>query len=176
MSQSGFEAHQSNNPREATALEEAQIDHIVDTQGLSYSLARASVLGVELDPQVDIEVDPLKPSLPGKPLSFPKSGHVRDFHDGGRDDAYRGGFAAHLEDKLNIPGEVVATLRAARDKTAFDNIVSDYQGDALDDPDSLESHKLRAIARWRAHISRHYPDLNSDQVNDVAKDMAEVLS
>lgn len=163
-----------------TPLQEAQIEHKVDTEGISYDLARSAICGVSSS------LPPVAPSgqtigtsdekIPGKPLQFPKSGHVRDFHDGGRKDEHRGGFASHLEGELEVPENVLATLKTGKDKRVFDSIVSDYQEDFDENPESMTSHQGRAIARWRSHIEKHYPELDTEQVNDLVRDMTEVIA
>jgi len=67
-----------------------KIDHIVETRGVSYEMARRIV-------GIDETTDEIRPSMPGKPLSFPRRGNVRDFHDAGRADQYRGGAQATEE-------------------------------------------------------------------------------
>ena len=70
--------------RPLTPDEERRIEHTMETRGISYAMARAIELGERLDDGKDTT-----PSrLPGKPLRFPPSGHVRDYEsDRDHDDA-----------------------------------------------------------------------------------------
>lgn len=161
---------------EPTPIQEAQIEHEVDTRGISYALARASVIGEKISSPDEATSDAPKESasvrkkLPGKPITYPKPGYVRDFHDGGRSNEDRNG---HFPP---APEEVLSMLRTGRDKIVFDNIVADYQEAREDDFQKLDSHRSRAIGRWRAHIEKHYSQLGEEAVKDLLQEMKDVLA
>src|SRR5689334_4756749 len=69
--------------READKNLEDRLDAEADKLG-SFVLARAR-LGLPIEAEKDDE-DLHARTMPGKALSYPKPGYVRDFHDGGRSD------------------------------------------------------------------------------------------
>jgi hypothetical protein len=165
-------ARQASQPSEHL---EARLDEMADKLG-NYVLARAA-LGLPLEEEGQ-EVSPPKRHLPGKPLTYPKRGNVRDFHDGGRSDEYRGGLGAP-----ELGSEADATLRAhlpelqaQRDRVVEENIRNDFEEDVINaEYVRVDAARSRAMGRYRAHIQRHYPLMDSDEVNDLIADFAETL-
>lgn len=156
-------------------VSDERLDYMANVLG-SYSLARV-YFGLPLEDQ-EAEDARERRHLPGSPLSFPKRGNVRDFHDGGRADEYRGGMGAP-----ELGSEADATLRAhlpelqaKRDRVVEENIRNGFEEDVIaGEFVKTDAARSTAIARYRAHIQRHYPDMSSDDVSDLIADFAETL-
>lgn len=161
-------------PRPGEVSDE-ELERMADILG-NYTLARVR-LGLPIE-EKDIDDLPGRRHLPGSPLSYPKRGNVRDFHDGGRADEYRGGLGApelgsEADDTLK---RHLPELQAQRDRVVEENIREGFEEDVINSEYvRVDAARSRAIGRYRSHIERHYPDMDSDDVNDLLADFAETL-
>ena len=156
-------------------VSDEQFEHKAEALG-SYFLARAYYGMLPEDDESDHARE--RQHLPGSPLSFPKRGNVRDFHDGGRSDEHRGGFGApELGSEADmIMREHLADLQQLRDLTVEDDIRNGFEEDVIkSEYTKVDAARSQAIARYRAHIQRHYPTMDSDMVSDLLADFAETL-
>lgn len=165
-----------HRPSRADEALEERLDEMADKLG-NYVLARAA-LGLPPESEPETDIVSTRPRLPGKPLSFAKRGNVRDFHDGGRADEFRGGMGAPE------PGSEAAEalrrhlpeLQAQRDRLVEDNIRNDFEEDVINgEYVRTDAARSRASGRYRAHIQRHYPEMDSADVTDLVADFAETL-
>jgi hypothetical protein len=156
-------------------VSDKELDRMADILG-NYTLARVR-LGLPIEDK-DIDELPGRRHLPGKPLSFPKRGNVRDFHDGGRADEHRGGMGAPElgSEADDIMRRQLPELQARRDRIVEQNIREGFEDDVINSEFvGVDAARSRAISRYRGHLERHYPNMDSDMVNDILADFAETL-
>ena len=152
------------------------IARIVDTQNVSYLEARNIYLGEPQSRPVDDPRETLH--LPGKPLSFAPIGHVKDFHDAGRLDKYRGGMG------VPEPGSPaaenmykgLAEWRSKTDSRKFAELIEQY-AEKLQTVrrDRVPSLKGEFIAHWRTYLLKAHPELSNSESNDAVSDMRDAL-
>jgi hypothetical protein len=156
-------------------MQKERLDEMADKLG-SYFLARVHLgLPPEDEPKND---STQRRHLPGKPLTYPKRGNVRDFHDGGRSDEHRGGMGAPElgSEADDIMRQRLPELQSRRDRLVEENIRNDFEEDVIaSEYIKVDAARSRAVGRYRGHIERHYPDMGSDEVNDLLADFAETL-
>lgn len=129
-----------------TSSYDDKIDHLIDTRGISPEMAR-SIVGAD-DTTDEIARSP----IPGKPLSFPRRGNVRDSHDGGRADQYRGGAQATealTEEELTRKARGVAMAREI-----LANANRELTPDEISAKQKAEAEELRrkASESWKGTI------------------------